>query len=71
MDHRRCHKRQQRHRCGTPRVRQRFHGRRIRERRPCVDQRLRVGDWEDNTIVGKGLARLVSVVDRKSSLALV
>ena len=28
-----------------------------------------MGDWEGDTIVGKGLARLVTVVDRKSGLA--
>ena len=67
--HLRCRKRRRRHRCGTPRQRQRFGGRRIHERPPSVDARLRVGDWEGDTIVGKGLARLVTLVDRKSGLA--
>lgn len=66
--HLRCRKRRRRHRCGTPRERQRFGGRRIHERPPSVDQRRRVGDWEGDTIVGKGRARLVTVVDRTSGL---
>lgn len=66
--HRRCRKRRRTHRCGTPRERQRFGGRRIHERPTIVDQRGRVGDWEGDTIVGKGLTRLVTVVDRKSGL---
>lgn len=64
--HLRCRKQRRRHRCGTPRQRQRFHGRRIDERPVSVDDRKRVGDWEGDTIVGKGLARVVTLVDRKS-----
>lgn len=66
--HRRSRKPRRHHRCGTARERQRFGGRRIHERPPCVEQRRRVGDWEGDTIVGKGRTRLVTVVDRKSGL---
>ncbi|CAM5272424.1 IS30 family transposase [Rhodanobacter lindaniclasticus] len=55
-----------RHRCGTPRERQRFRGRRIEERPAGVEKRWRVGDWEGDTIVGRGTTRLVTLVDRKS-----
>ncbi len=64
--HLRRRKRRRRHRCGTPRERQRFGGRRIHERPAIVEQRARVGDWEGDTIVGKGPARIVTLVDRKS-----
>lgn len=64
--HLRRRKRRRRHRCGTPRERQRFGGRRIDERPTVVERRGRVGDWECDTIVGKGPARLVTLVDRKS-----
>lgn len=64
--HLRRRKRRRRHRCGTPRERQRFGGRRIHERPPIVEQRGRVGDWEGDTIVGKATARIVTLVDRKS-----
>ena len=66
--HLRCRKQRCHHRCGTPRQRQRFHGRRIDERPAIVESRKRVGDWEGDTIVGKGLARVVTLVDRKSGL---
>lgn len=67
--HWRQRKRRRRHRCGTPRQRQRFRrDRRIQERPAGVDKRWRVGDWEGDTIVGKGLARLVTLVDRKSGM---
>ena len=66
--HLRCRKQRRRHRCGTPRQRQRFRGRRIAERPAIVTSRKRVGDWEGDTIVGKGLARVVTLVDRKSGL---
>ncbi|MGH8126184.1 MAG: IS30 family transposase, partial [Rhodanobacteraceae bacterium] len=64
--HLRRRKRRRRHRCGTPRERQRFGGRRIHERPACVETRRRVGDWEGDTIVGKGPTRVVTLVDRKS-----
>ena len=64
--HLRRHKRRRRHRCGTPRERQRFGGRRIHERPAIVERRDRVGDFEGDTIVGKGPARIVTLVDRKS-----
>jgi IS30 family transposase len=67
--HLRRRKRRRRHRCGTPRERQRFGGKRIDERPPIVEQRGRVGDWEGDTIVGKGTARIVTLVDRKSGWA--
>ena len=67
--HLRCRKqRRRRHRCGTPRQRQRFRGRRIAERPAIVETRKRMGDWEGDTIVGKGLARVVTLVDRKTGL---
>lgn len=66
--HLRCRKQRRRHRCGTPRQRQRFHGRRIDKRPAIVEGRKRVGDWEGDTIVGNGLARVVTLVDRKSGL---
>lgn len=62
---RRRKRRRRRHRCGTPRERQRFGGKRIRTP-PIVERRGRVGDFEGDTIVGKGPARLVTLVDRKS-----
>ena len=43
--HLRCRKQRRRHRCGTPRQRQRFRGRRITERPAIVASRQRVGDW--------------------------
>ncbi len=64
--HLRCRKRRRRHRCGTPRERQRFRGRRIAERPASVEERKRVGHWEGDTIVGKGLTRIVTLVERKS-----
>ena len=47
--------------------------RRDREERPAiVDQRSRLGDWEGDTVVGKGrLSGLVTLVERKSGFALV
>lgn len=64
--HLRHRKRRRRHRCGTPRERQRFRGRRITQRPTVVATRRRVGDWEGDTVVGKGLARIVTLVERKS-----
>jgi len=66
--HLRRRKRRRRHRCGTPRQRQRFHGRRIAERPAGIETRWRVGDWEGDTIVGQGTTRLVTLADRKSDL---
>lgn len=66
--HLRCRKRRRRARCGTPRQRQRFGGRRIAERPAIVHTRQRVGDWEGDTIVGQGTARLGTLVERKSGL---
>ena len=66
--HLRCRKRRGHHRCGTPRMRQRFGGRRISERPAIVASRRRVGDWEGDTIVGKGTARIMTLVERKSGL---
>lgn len=67
--HLRRRRRRRRHRCGTPRERQRFAGKRIHERPAIVGRRGRVGDWEGDTIVGKGTARIVTLVDRKSGWA--
>lgn len=66
--HMRRRKRRRRARCGTPRQRQRFGGRRIGERPDIVQARQRVGDWEGDTVVGQGTARLVTLVERKSGL---
>lgn len=66
--HLRCRKRRRRRRCGTPRRRQRFGGRRIHQRPAIVAARRRVGDWEGDTIVGAGLARIVTLVERKTGL---
>lgn len=63
-------RKQRRNRCGKPRDRQRFGGRRIQERPAVVETRQRIGDWEGDTIVGKGKARIVTLVDRKSGLLL-
>lgn len=64
--HLRRRKRRRRHRCGTPRERQRFGGKRIGERPAIVEQRGRVGDFGCDAIVGKSSARVVTLVDRKS-----
>jgi IS30 family transposase len=61
-------RKRRRHRCGTPRQRQRFGGRRIAERPAVVETRQRFGDWEGDTILGKGLDRIVTLVERKSGL---
>jgi len=61
--HLRCRKRRRR-RNGTSRERQRFGGRRIQQRPAIVAERRRVGDWEGDTIVGTGLARVVTMVER-------
>ena len=61
---RRCRRR--RRRCGTSRERQRFGGRRIGQRPDIVQTRRRVGDWEGDTIVGMGAARIVTLVERKT-----
>lgn len=63
-------KRRRRHRCATPRERQRFRGRRIHQRPAVVEARSRVGDWEGDTIVGKGTARIVTLVERKTGFVL-
>lgn len=45
--------------------------RRIEERPLVVDQRLRLGDWEDDTVVGKEKTqRIYTCVERKSGYAL-
>lgn len=63
----RCRRRRRR-RCGTPRQRQRFQGRRIAQRAAHVQSRKRVGDWEGDTIVGEGNARIITLVERKTGL---
>lgn len=65
----RCRKRRRQRRCGTPRQRQRFGGRPIAQRPAIVETRQRVGDWEGDTIVGKGIVRIVTLVERKTGLA--
>lgn len=61
-------RKQRRNRCGKPRDRQRFGGRRINDRARIVETRQRTGDWEGDTIVGKGRTRIVTLVERKSGL---
>ena len=62
--HLRCRKqRRRRHRCGTPRQRQRFHGRRIAERPALVETRKRVGDWEGDTDVPGGVNKFPPYID--------
>ena len=63
--HRRRRRRRQ-SRIGTARERQRFHGRRIQERAATIEKRQRVGHWEADSVVGKGAARLITLVERKS-----
>ena len=43
----------------------------IEERPKVVDQRKRIGDWEGDTIVGKGSSALVTLVERKSGHTLI
>lgn len=59
-------RRRRRSRIGTTRERQRFHGRRIAERAASVEQRKQVGHWEADSVVGKGAARVITLVERKS-----
>ena len=61
-------RKQRRNRCGKPRDRQRFGGRRITQRARIVETRQRIGDWEGDTIVGKGKTRIVTLVERKSGV---
>lgn len=66
--HLRCRKKR-RKRYGSGRSRRgQIAGRVPIEQRPeCVEKRLRIGDWEGDTIIGKGHHQaLVSLVDRKS-----
>lgn len=42
----------------------------IEERPAVVDERSRLGDWEGDTVVGKGLAALVTLVERKNGIVL-
>jgi IS30 family transposase len=53
-----------RHPAATPTLRRTAH----RSAPAIVDTRQRVGDWEGDTIVGKGLARIVTLVERKTGL---
>ncbi|MGB4860055.1 MAG: IS30 family transposase [Dokdonella sp.] len=57
---------QRKNRCGKPRDRQRFGGQRISERPVIVASRRRVGDWEGDSIVGPGNARIITLVERKT-----
>lgn len=67
-----------RHRCRRYRKRYGSGPRRSRipnrvgiEQRPAVvDERSRLGDWEGDTVVGKGLAALVTLVERKNGIVL-
>jgi IS30 family transposase len=44
----------------------------IEERPPIVERRIRIGDWEGDTVVGKNhQGALVTLVDRKSKLTLI
>ncbi|MFZ2236001.1 MAG: IS30 family transposase [Dokdonella sp.] len=57
---------QRKNRCRKPRDRQRFGGQRISERPTMVASRRRVGDWEGDCIVGKGNARIITLMERKT-----
>ena len=71
FQHLRCHK-QRRKRYGSYDRRGQLANRRcISERPALVQQRSRLGDWEADTIVGKGRQQaLVSLTERKSKLTL-
>ena len=44
----------------------------IEDRPPIVDRKIRIGDWEGDTVVGKNhQGALVTLVDRKSKLTLI
>lgn len=63
------HKGKRRHRAGGPEERRgRIPGTRPISERPAVaEERSRPGDWEGDTVVGKGAgARLATLVDRRS-----
>jgi len=70
--HLRC-KKQRRKRYGSTNYRGRIPGRISIDQRPAVvDKRSRVGDWELDTIIGKGHKQaIVSLTERKSRLTLI
>jgi len=43
----------------------------VEERPPVVDARTRFGDWEGDSIVGKGSAATVTLLERKSGYVLI
>lgn len=68
----RCQKKRKK-RYGTPEHRGRIPNRRSIEERPAiVDTRVRIGDWELDTIISKGRKQaIVSLTERKARLALI
>jgi transposase, IS30 family len=68
-NHLRGASKQRRKRKGSYDSRGRLAGKRmISERPPIVDSRSRTGDWEIDTVHGKGKAALVTIVERKTGL---
>ena len=65
----RCARKQKRKRYGRYDSRGRLAGKRPIEQRPAVvANRGRIGDWEMDTVHGRGLACVVTVVERKTGL---
>jgi len=70
--HLRCQKKRRKRYGGYDRRGQLPHRRSIEERPEIVDQRERLGDWEVDTILGKGRRQaIVTLTERKTRLALI
>ena len=70
--HLRCQKKRRKRYGGYDRRGQLPNRRSIEERPEIVDQRQRLGDWEVDTILGKGRRRaIVTLTERKTRLALI
>jgi transposase, IS30 family len=67
--HLRSSRKQRRKRYGRSDSRGRLAGKRTMDERPSiVEERARVGDWEADTMHGKGKAALLTLVERKTGL---
>ena len=67
--HLRCARKQRRKRYGRYDSRGRLAGKKMIETRPAVvETRRRIGDWEIDTVHGRGKSCLVTVVERKTGL---
>jgi len=67
--HLRGARKQKRKRYGAYDSRGRLAGKKMIETRPgVVDRRKRIGDWEIDTVHGKGKASLVTIVERKTGI---